>query len=179
MDVLFQRLQACEGFHWDDANRRKNEEKHAVACGEAEEIFFRRPLCLLEDPAHSASEERVHAFGTTCAGRPLALTFTIRGKKIRIISARDQNRENSKTMDSKDKPKWVARERANSNRHLDLKAARPAPDMPRLKPSTATMNLRVPEALLFALKREANRRDVPYQSLVKILLDEKLAELGA
>jgi len=61
---------------------------------------------------------------------------------------------------------------------LDLRRAVPAPEMPRLKPSTAVMNLRVPESLLLSLKREANRRDVPYQSLVKILLDEKLAELN-
>jgi predicted DNA binding CopG/RHH family protein len=81
-------------------------------------------------------------------------------------------------MVSKEKGKWVPEEAAESTAHLDLKKAVRAPDMPKLKPSTAVMNLRVPESLLLSLKREANRRDVPYQSLVKILLDEKLAELN-
>ena len=73
--------------------------------------------------------------------------------------------------------RFVPVEAAGSTDHLDLSRAVSAPELPKLKPSTAVMNLRVPESLLLALKREANRRDVPYQSLVKMLLDEKLREL--
>ena len=81
-------------------------------------------------------------------------------------------------MGFKENIKYVPLESEDSTDHLDLRRAVPAPDMPHLKPSTASMHLRVPLSLLNSLKREANRRDVPYQSLVKILLDEKLAELS-
>jgi predicted DNA binding CopG/RHH family protein len=42
-----------------------------------------------------------------------------------------------------------------------------------LKPSTKAISLRLPAALLERIKIEANRRDVPYQSLIKIWLKEK------
>ncbi len=44
----------------------------------------------------------------------------------------------------------------------------------RLKPSTATISLRLPESLLNELKVLANQRDVPYQSLLKIYLAERV-----
>ena len=46
----------------------------------------------------------------------------------------------------------------------------------RLKPSTQTISLRLPEALLEDLKRLAHKRDVPYQSLLKIFLAERVAQ---
>ena len=39
--------------------------------------------------------------------------------------------------------------------------------MPNLKPSTKTISLRLPEGLLDSIKIEANKRDMPYQSLIK------------
>ena len=44
-----------------------------------------------------------------------------------------------------------------------------------LKPSTQSISLRLPLHMLERLKIEANKRDVPYQSLIKIWLDEKLS----
>ena len=46
----------------------------------------------------------------------------------------------------------------------------------RLKPSTQTISIRLPEALLADLKRLANKRDVPYQPLLKIFLAERVAQ---
>lgn len=46
---------------------------------------------------------------------------------------------------------------------------------PALKPSTTTISLRLPQALLEELKAMANERDVPYQSLLKIFLAERVA----
>lgn len=46
---------------------------------------------------------------------------------------------------------------------------------PNLKPSTETISLRLPAALLGELKALANRRDVPYQSLLKMFLAERIA----
>ena len=45
-----------------------------------------------------------------------------------------------------------------------------------LKPSTKTISVRLPESLLEALKLIANKRDVPYQSLLKIFLAERVKE---
>ena len=47
---------------------------------------------------------------------------------------------------------------------------------PNLKPSTKTISLRLPESIIAALKVLANKRDVPYQSLLKIFLAEKVQE---
>ena len=44
--------------------------------------------------------------------------------------------------------------------------------MPNLKPSTTTISLRIPVGLLERIKVEANRRDMPYQSLIKAWLEE-------
>jgi predicted DNA binding CopG/RHH family protein len=45
-----------------------------------------------------------------------------------------------------------------------------------LKPSTKTISIRLPESLIEHLKVLANKRDVPYQSLLKMFLSEKVAE---
>lgn len=61
----------------------------------------------------------------------------------------------------------------DSTDYVDWKAARRL-RLPRLKLSTATISLRLPEALLDDLKLLANQRDVPYQSLLKVFLAERL-----
>lgn len=45
---------------------------------------------------------------------------------------------------------------------------------PNLKPSTKTISLRLPESMVEELKLLANKRDVPYQSLLKIFLAERI-----
>jgi predicted DNA binding CopG/RHH family protein len=46
--------------------------------------------------------------------------------------------------------------------------------LPNLKPTTNTISLRLPKHLLDAIKAAANARDVPYQSLIKIWLQERV-----
>ena len=48
--------------------------------------------------------------------------------------------------------------------------------MPNLKPSTKTISLRLPEGLLDSIKIEANKRDMPYQSLIKVWLAEDVKQ---
>ena len=48
--------------------------------------------------------------------------------------------------------------------------------LPNLKPSLKTISLRLPEIMLEELKLLANKRDVPYQSLIKIFLSERIAK---
>lgn len=67
---------------------------------------------------------------------------------------------------------------AESSDYVDWRKARRVA-FPDLRPSTRTISLRLPEALLADLRILANRQDVPYQSLLKIFLAERIRmELG-
>jgi predicted DNA binding CopG/RHH family protein len=61
----------------------------------------------------------------------------------------------------------------DSTEYLDWSKARKVV-LPNLKPTTKTISLRLPQHLLDSLKAAANARDVPYQSLIKVWLQEKL-----
>jgi predicted DNA binding CopG/RHH family protein len=63
----------------------------------------------------------------------------------------------------------------DSTDHLDWSKAKKA-TLPNLKPTTKTISLRLPQHLLDSIKVEANSRDVPYQSLIKVWLQEKLRQ---
>ncbi len=67
---------------------------------------------------------------------------------------------------------------ASEGRALDWSKAQKVV-FPDLKASTETISLRMPAPLLHAIKREANRRDVPYQSLIKVVLAERFAAARA
>ena len=57
--------------------------------------------------------------------------------------------------------------------HVDWSKAKKV-SLPNLKPTTRTISLRLPQHLLDSIKAAANSRDVPYQSLIKVWLQEKL-----
>lgn len=61
----------------------------------------------------------------------------------------------------------------DSTDHVDWSAAERA-RLPNLKPSTRAISLRLPVMLLESIKVAANKRDVPYQSLIKMWLAEKV-----
>lgn len=86
-------FEKISGFDWDAGNSEKNRIKHNVENWECEQIFFNDPLIILDDPKHSIREKRFAAFGRTDTGRILAVIFTMRGKLIRVISARDMSRK--------------------------------------------------------------------------------------
>jgi predicted DNA binding CopG/RHH family protein len=64
-------------------------------------------------------------------------------------------------------------EQQDSTDYLDWTTAQRVV-LPNLKPSTKTISLRLPQHLLDSIKAAANSRDVPYQSLIKVWLQEKL-----
>ncbi|WP_282720347.1 BrnA antitoxin family protein [Halomonas kalidii] len=76
-------------------------------------------------------------------------------KKMSEFKTEEEEREFWETHDSSD--------------YVDWSQAEPA-SFPKLKPSTKTISLRLPEALLDRIKIEANKRDMPYQSLIKAWL---------
>jgi len=96
-------LSIVEGFQWDKGNILKNWEGHRVSHVECEEVFFNSPLVVKSDAMHSGEEERYYVFGRTDAGRMLFIVFTIRSKKIRVISARDMNKKERKTYEEAEK----------------------------------------------------------------------------
>lgn len=92
-------LADCAGFDWDEGNLQKNWQGHQVTPEEAEEIFFREPLVVRNDAAHSRREKRFYALGQTSHGRLLFAAFTIRGHLIRVISVRDMSRKEREAYD--------------------------------------------------------------------------------
>jgi uncharacterized DUF497 family protein len=88
-----ERLAECEGFQWDAGNSAKIWDRHQVMPSECEELFFNRPLIVGSDDQHSSSEERLYALGQSDSGRLMLVVFTIRGRLIRVISARDMSRK--------------------------------------------------------------------------------------
>ena len=83
-------MNVVSGFDWDHGNRRKCQ-KHGVTIAAIEAMFL-KPLAVFPDPAHSKSEERFKAIGTSVEGRYILIVFTLRSKGadrlIRPISAR-------------------------------------------------------------------------------------------
>lgn len=82
-------------------------------------------------------------------------------KKIPKFKSEDEEREFWATHDSTEYIDWSKAKKAV---------------FPNLKPSTKTISIRLPESLIEHLKSLANKRDVPYQSLLKIFLSEKIEE---
>jgi uncharacterized DUF497 family protein len=79
-------------FEWDPRKALANEHKHGVTFDEAA-TAFEDPLGIVtDDPRHSAGEERMVLLAYSEATRLLAVMFTERGDRIRLISARTATR---------------------------------------------------------------------------------------
>jgi len=64
----------------------------------------------------------------------------------------------------------------DSSEYVDWSKARLV-TLPKLRPSTETISLRMPEDMLNTIRNHARKLDVPYQSLIKLWCAEKAAEL--
>ena len=71
----------------------KSYQKHGISLKEAEEVFVSEELFVLPDKKHSKNEKRHVALGKTQERKNLFVVFTLKGKKIRIISARKMHRK--------------------------------------------------------------------------------------
>ena len=101
MDEL-ELVKQCEGFQWDRGNVEKNFLKHQVSPSESEQIFFNQPLIVTGDLGHSQQERRLYALGRTDAGRLLFVSFTVRHKLIRVVSARAMSRQERRIYEKTD-----------------------------------------------------------------------------
>ncbi|MBI4220899.1 MAG: BrnT family toxin [Chloroflexi bacterium] len=95
-DVPEDVLEALGGFEWDLGNSVKNWRRHEVRQAEAEQVMLNRPLVAM-DVKHSRQEPRLIALGKTDPGRLLAIVFTMRRGRVRVISARPMSRAERKT----------------------------------------------------------------------------------
>jgi len=82
-------------------------------------------------------------------------------KKIPTFKDEDAEREFWATADSTEYLDWSKADRVT---------------LPNLRPSLRTISLRLPESMIAELKLLANKRDVPYQSLLKVFLAERLRQ---
>ena len=79
-------------FEWEEEKAKENYRKHRVSFEEGATIFG-DPLCItIDDPDHSADEQRCIDIGTSEKGRVLVVSYTERGGSIRIISCRKATR---------------------------------------------------------------------------------------
>ncbi len=89
-------LPEFKGFEWDDGYVEKNWESHRVTPQETEQVFYNRPLIVVDDTKHSHAERRYFVLGQTDKNRALFIAFTVRDERIRVISARDMSRKERK-----------------------------------------------------------------------------------
>jgi predicted DNA binding CopG/RHH family protein len=82
-------------------------------------------------------------------------------KKIPKFESEDQERDFWSKRESVDYVDWGKAKRLS---------------FPKLKPSTRTISVRLPESMLDDLKALANKQDIPYQSLLKVFLAERIKE---
>lgn len=91
-------LAAVDGFDWDEHDSVKIWTKHAVSTAECEEVLLGAPRVVGDEP-HAGAERRFAAFGETSTGRRLAVVFTLRGTRLRVITARDPSRRERRELD--------------------------------------------------------------------------------
>lgn len=80
-------------------------------------------------------------------------------KRKRKFGSEDEERKYWASHDSTDEVDWSAAKKVT---------------LPNLRPSVKTISLRIPESMLEELKLLANKRDVPYQSLIKVFLSDRI-----
>lgn len=82
-------------------------------------------------------------------------------KNVPQFKSEDQERDFWSSQDSTEYVDWEKAKRVS---------------LPNLKPSTRTISVRLPESMLDDLKMLANKKDVPYQSLLKVFLSERIQD---
>ena len=83
-------------FEWDAYKARGNKRKHGVSFEEASTVFGDPLAVTIADPLHSLEEDRFLILGESTRMRILVVSFTDRGARIRIISARFAARKERK-----------------------------------------------------------------------------------
>ena len=83
-------------FEWDDAKAEANVRKHNVEFEEALTCFYDPEQVAFYDPDHSDDEDRELLIGHSSSGDLLLVSYVLRGKTVRLISARKASRREAK-----------------------------------------------------------------------------------
>jgi len=83
-------------FEWDQSKAETNKRKHGVRFDEAQTVFIDNLSAMKPDTEHSDAEERLLIIGTSNRNRVIVVSYTERGDKIRLISARRATRNERK-----------------------------------------------------------------------------------
>lgn len=83
-------------FEWDDDKAETNQVKHSVSFEEVLTCFYDTKQVAFYDPEHSEDEDRELLIGHSEQGRVLIVSYTLRGRIIRLISARKATRPETK-----------------------------------------------------------------------------------
>lgn len=123
---------------WDPAKAAQNLKKHGVSFDEAREVFNDSFRSTVLDEDHSDEEDRYVSIGVTIVGKLLILFYTHRGETVRLITARQPTR--SETRHYMDDDQWIFDEPMEpgdeETSHLDWsKAVRGLHYIPREKGS--------------------------------------------
>jgi len=87
-------------FEWNDNKAESNALKHGITFEEAVTVFADPYLLFTEDSKHSQGEEREWAIGEAENSSIVVVVFTMRGKQIRIISARKATKKECQRYES-------------------------------------------------------------------------------
>jgi uncharacterized DUF497 family protein len=79
-------------FQWDEEKGVENYHKHGVSFEKAVTVLYDPLSISIEDPDHSTNEQRFIDIGTSENGRVLVVSYTERGRNMRIISCRKATR---------------------------------------------------------------------------------------
>lgn len=169
------------GFAWDTGNWPKCG-KHGLSRAEIEEVFARTPA-VLADPF--PEEVRMRAIGTTAAGRHVFVVFQLREidgqTKLRPSAPATCIRRRSRIMNAHPKPLPPLTSDAEAEAFVetadlseyDLSGFTPMRF--EIEPKAASLNMRLPAALLDAVKAKAKASGIPYTRYVRMLLETDVA----
>jgi uncharacterized protein len=87
-------------FEWDDNKAESNFLKHGIQFEDAVTVFADPYLLFTEDSSHSQGKEREWAMGEAEDGSIVVVVFTMRGERIRIISARKATKKECQRYES-------------------------------------------------------------------------------
>jgi uncharacterized DUF497 family protein len=89
-------------FEWDEKKAKINKRNHGVSFDEAQTVFIDNLSVMKPDVEHSNTEERLLIIGTSNSNRVIVVSYTERGDKIRLISARKATRHERKQYEEDD-----------------------------------------------------------------------------
>ena len=89
-------------FEWDEDKAESNRRKHKVTFDEAQTVFLDEFSITVPDAEHSRTEARFRIVGMSDMKRLLVVSFTERGERMRLISARKARRSEIREYEQKD-----------------------------------------------------------------------------